>query len=175
VNVFTLTSLFVIIKYKYIHIFDFCQKSRRTVPIPVEVVSELKSYKAKQAEDKLFFGQTYHKNDLVFCSSDGRPIDPRNFTRQFEGLLKKAGLPRVSFHDMRHYGERYKMVSGDCKPAKPPAYPSIHSPFDHYLLSELRYSIRFLSSDQSGSSLVGRMSIYAASSAFRRVSVSALA
>ena len=91
-----------------------------------------------------------------------------NRWRAFECL--KWGAPHF-----RHYGERNKMVSGDCKPAKPPACPSIHSPFDHCLLSEPRYSIRFLSSDQSGSSLVGRMSIYASSSAFRRVSVSALA
>ena len=78
-------------------------------------------------------------------------------------------------HEIRHYGERYKMVSDDNKPAKPVSCSSNHSPFYHYHPSEIRKSIRFLSSDQSDSSLVGRMSTYAASSAFLRVSVSALA
>ena len=81
----------------------------------------------------------------------------------------------LSPHRMRHYGESFKMVSGDSKLVKTVSCPSNHSPFYHCLPSEIRKSIRFLSSDQSGSSLVGRMSTYAASSAFLRVSVSALA
>ena len=82
----------------------------------------------------------------------------------------KWGAPHL-----RHYGEKYKMVSDDSKPAKSASCSSIHSPFYHWRPSEIRKSIRFLSSDQSGSSLVGRMSTYAASSAFLLVSVSALA
>jgi integrase len=39
---------------------------------------------------------------LVFCNTIGKPIDPRNFAKQFERLLKQADLPHVRFHDMRH-------------------------------------------------------------------------
>lgn len=78
------------------------EKSRRTIPIPKEVVAELKAHKARQAQERLLLGQAYQDNDLVFCSAEGRPLDPRSFTRKFERLLEKAGLPRVSFHDMRH-------------------------------------------------------------------------
>lgn len=85
-------------------------------------------------------------------------------------------IPEVlTCHCLRHYGESFKMVSGDSNPVKTVSCLSNHSPFYHCLPSEIRKSIRFLSSDQSGSSLVGRMSTYAASSAFLRVSVSALA
>lgn len=77
-------------------------KSRRTIPIPEEIITTLKSHKAKQNEDKLLAGKAYDNKDLVFCNSLGNPIDPRNFTEQFEGLLKQANLPRVRFHDMRH-------------------------------------------------------------------------
>jgi site-specific recombinase XerD len=38
---------------------------------------------------------------------------------------------RVSPHVLRHYCERYKMVSDDRKPAKPASCSSIHSPFYH--------------------------------------------
>jgi integrase len=38
----------------------------------------------------------------VFCQPNGRLLDPRNFTRYFERLLKQAGLPRIRFHDGRH-------------------------------------------------------------------------
>jgi hypothetical protein len=39
---------------------------------------------------------------------------------------RKWGAPHF-----RHYGERYKMVREDSKPAKPANYSSILSPFYH--------------------------------------------
>jgi hypothetical protein len=39
--------------------------------------------------------------------------------------------PKVKVHMFRHYGERYKMVSDDSKPAKSASCSSIHSPFYH--------------------------------------------
>ncbi|MGB9866851.1 MAG: tyrosine-type recombinase/integrase [Bacillota bacterium] len=77
-------------------------QSRRTIPIPEDVVAELKRHKARQNQEKLLLGQAYQDNDLVFCLEDGRPLDPRNFTRHFDALLEKAGLPHIRFHDCRH-------------------------------------------------------------------------
>jgi hypothetical protein len=97
-------------------------------------------------------------------------------TADFPGFrISRDMLLTYEQNIVRHYGERYKMVSGDSKPVQPVSCLSIHSPFYHCRPSEIRKSIRFLSSDQSGRSFVGKMSTYAASSAFRRVSVSALA
>ncbi|MFH0801161.1 MAG: site-specific integrase [bacterium] len=78
------------------------KSSKRLIPIPEEIILELKALKARQNEERLFFGEAYEKNDLVFCSEDGRPLDPRNFSRRFENILKKARLPRIRFHDLRH-------------------------------------------------------------------------
>lgn len=55
---------------------------------------------------------------MTFCQPMGRPIDPRNFTRFFERLLRQANLPHIRFHDGRHsfatlmleLGESPKMV-----------------------------------------------------------------
>ena len=42
-------------------------------------------------------------NDLVFASEVGKPIEASNLRRRsFEPLLKKAGVPRIRFHDLRH-------------------------------------------------------------------------
>jgi hypothetical protein len=38
----------------------------------------------------------------VFTTAQGRPIDPANLTRTFITLLRKAGLCRIRFHDLRH-------------------------------------------------------------------------
>ncbi|GAA1911970.1 hypothetical protein GCM10009716_22330 [Streptomyces sodiiphilus] len=41
-------------------------------------------------------------NGHVFTTAQGRPVDPTNPTRAFTSLLRKAGLRRIRFHDLRH-------------------------------------------------------------------------
>lgn len=38
----------------------------------------------------------------MFTTVQGRPIDPTNLTRAFTAFLRKAGLRRIRFHDLRH-------------------------------------------------------------------------
>ncbi len=38
----------------------------------------------------------------MFTTAQGRPLDPTNLTRTFTTLLRKAGLRRIRFHDLRH-------------------------------------------------------------------------
>jgi integrase len=38
----------------------------------------------------------------VFNTPQGRAIDPTNLTHTFTTLLRKAGLRRIRFHDLRH-------------------------------------------------------------------------
>jgi integrase len=77
-------------------------RSRRTIPIPVDVVDVLRRHKARQAEEKLLMGPAYEDKGLVFCLANGRPIDPTNLYRHFLSLLKRAKLPRHRVHDLRH-------------------------------------------------------------------------
>lgn len=67
-----------------------------------DMVKALKSHKARQNEEKLFFGKSYHNENLVFCTEDGKRIWPRNFNRQYAALLKKAGVEYKKPHSMRH-------------------------------------------------------------------------
>jgi integrase len=76
--------------------------SRRTIPIPADIIDALRKHKAQQAQEKLLFGEAYEDQGLTFCQPNGRPIDPRNFTRFFERLLRQASLPHIRFHDGRH-------------------------------------------------------------------------
>ncbi len=39
----------------------------------------------------------------MFASQAGTPMNPDNFVkRSYKPLLKRAGLPRIGFHDLRH-------------------------------------------------------------------------
>jgi integrase len=76
--------------------------SRRTIPLPEGCLVALKHSKGRQAEERLLLGEVYHDEGLVFCLADGKPIDPRNFARSFGRILRRAGLPQMRVHDMRH-------------------------------------------------------------------------
>ena len=43
-----------------------------------------------------------YADDLVFLSSTGTPVDPKNFVRTFHEIRDKAGLPRITVHHTRH-------------------------------------------------------------------------
>jgi integrase len=76
--------------------------SKRTIPLPEACVGALKHHKARQAEERLLLGPAYQDNNLVFCRPDGRPHDPRHFSRCFTRVLQQAGLPALSPHKARH-------------------------------------------------------------------------
>lgn len=78
------------------------KKSRRTIPLTPELVAVLKAHKAKQAEEKLFFGEEYHNEDLVFCKENGERIWPRCFHRHYTDSLKATGVSHKKPHTMRH-------------------------------------------------------------------------
>ena len=79
------------------------RSSRRTIPVPENVISILKEYQKQQNEEKMLIGKRYKDNDLLFCKVDGTPIRPQNFTNHFKRLLKESGVEKkVRFHDLRH-------------------------------------------------------------------------
>jgi integrase len=79
------------------------KKSRRTVRITPQAVEALKSHRAKQSEEMLTSGSLYQEQDLVFAGTGGGLIDPSNLRqRSFNPLLEHAGLPRITFNDLRH-------------------------------------------------------------------------
>ncbi|UAT32238.1 site-specific integrase [Bacillus badius] len=78
------------------------ETSMRSIHIPNKLVNELKLYRKQVIQEKLFHGQSYHDNDLVVCTRNGKPMIPRNFRKEFYNLIEKIGLPKIRFHDLRH-------------------------------------------------------------------------
>jgi integrase len=75
----------------------------RHVRLTTRAVEALKRHRARQAKEKLKVGGLYQEQGLVFAGTGGGLINPSNLRqRSFKPLLEHAGLPRITFHDLRH-------------------------------------------------------------------------
>ena len=79
------------------------KRSRRTVKLTGPATETLKSHLSRQMEDMDQLGDLYRDQGLVFTTASGAPLNPSNVrNRNLRRLLKKAGLPQIRFHDLRH-------------------------------------------------------------------------
>lgn len=77
-------------------------KSRRTLALPVELLSALQDHQAAQLRERADAGPAWQDNDLLFAQPDGRPIDRHADYATWTGLLRAAGVDHVRLHDARH-------------------------------------------------------------------------
>jgi len=49
---------------------------------------------------------------LIFTTSTGRPISPRNVLRHFKLVIEQTGLPEIRFHDLRHTHATLLLAAG---------------------------------------------------------------
>jgi len=75
---------------------------RRTIDINRRDVKVLTGWRRRQSEERLLAGPAWEDHGLVFCQPDGRPIHPERFSRTFDHLVAKHGLPPIRPHDLRH-------------------------------------------------------------------------
>lgn len=89
-------------KYKLVLLTPKTESSKRSIPLNQFMVDELLRHKKEQEREKRLYGEDYCDLGMVFCKPDGDYISPREFLRQYQRLLQKAGLERKRFHDLRH-------------------------------------------------------------------------
>ncbi|MGH9015360.1 MAG: tyrosine-type recombinase/integrase [Acidimicrobiia bacterium] len=74
----------------------------RVIELDAETVAALKTWRTRQAEERLLLGPAYKDRDLVFCHPDGRPYHPDRFSREFDRRVLRYHAPRIRLHDLRH-------------------------------------------------------------------------
>ncbi|WP_134686488.1 site-specific integrase [Brevibacillus migulae] len=95
------------------------KSSNRSISLSTHTLAALRKQRSRVAKEKLQAGEHYKNHDLVVCTSLGTPVNSRNLNRTFYDLMKKAGVKRIRFHDLRHthaslmllMGENVKVVS----------------------------------------------------------------
>lgn len=81
----------------------------RTVRLTARTLTALKAHRTRWLERRMA-ADTWADHDLITCTTTdeqrrangGRPINPNNVTRSFDVLVKRAGLPRITPHGLRH-------------------------------------------------------------------------
>ena len=76
--------------------------SRRRTALSPSPALLLRQYKVDQQAQRIFLGKPLANSDLVFSHLDGKPLDPGVVSHTFAKVLRKAGLPHIHFHDLRH-------------------------------------------------------------------------
>jgi integrase len=87
-------------------------RSRRTLIMPPIVIRALHAHRARQAMERLAAGKRWTDLDLIFPSERGTLADGPNITHRFHKLLKRAELPPMRFHDLRHACASLLLVQG---------------------------------------------------------------
>ncbi len=78
------------------------RSSRREVKLSTIAAQALREHRARQTRERLRLGERWIDHGLVFTSEHGLPLDGNTLTKRFQAMLKRIGLPRMRFHDLRH-------------------------------------------------------------------------
>jgi integrase len=74
----------------------------RSIRLTRRAMSALREHRKRQLEERMGKAGLWSDHGLVFPSAIGTPISGGNLNRSFKVLLKRADLPAVRFHDLRH-------------------------------------------------------------------------
>jgi integrase len=103
------------------------ERSKRTIsPLPQVAISTLQAHRARQEEERRQCGALWHETGMVFTTSIGTMLEPRNMARSFYSILntpdpndpepdpkkKRKLLPRLRFHDLRHSAATLLLAQG---------------------------------------------------------------
>lgn len=78
------------------------ERSRRRVPLPAVAVEALEQHRVQARQEAAARGEEVSPATLVFTSTIGTPLEPRNVNCIFTELVRTAGLRPVRLHDLRH-------------------------------------------------------------------------
>ena len=80
------------------------ESSKRALPLLPEVENILREHRELQDTYRRLYRRDYAKEylDMVCVDPLGNLIRPNYISERFPKMLKKNGLPRIRFHDLRH-------------------------------------------------------------------------
>ena len=84
----------------------------RKLTVGASLCKLLKSFRAYQSEQRLKAGDQWTDTDRLFTQWNGKPIYPDTITDWFSKFLARHGLPKVTFHSLRHSNATLMIAEG---------------------------------------------------------------
>lgn len=82
------------------------------ITLPDEVTAALLEHKLNREREKELAGNSYEDQDLVIARINGNIVSQAFLRQHFTSLIKKAGLPYIRFHDLRHTHASLLLLQG---------------------------------------------------------------
>ena len=77
-------------------------KGRRVIALDPNTVEVLKAQAQRQLDEQSDWEDAWTDSGHPFTKEDGTALDPETITREFRRAVKKAMLPQIRLHDLRH-------------------------------------------------------------------------
>ncbi|SRR5581483_4098497 len=78
------------------------REGRRVIALPEGVMRVLEAHLTNQDRERELAGDGWLESGFLFTTDHGTPLDGDNILRTFQILIRKAGLPHLTMHDLRH-------------------------------------------------------------------------
>ena len=90
------------------------EESNRTLPLVPEIKERLLELREEQKKYMRLCGNSYNREykDYICVHKNGNLIKPDYITDAFPKFLKKNGMRRIRFHDLRHSSASMLVASG---------------------------------------------------------------
>ena len=85
--------------------------SIRALALPASLQAALRAHRARQHRERLA-AAAWLDPELVFCTTLGTPIEPRNVYRAWHVVCDRAGVRRCRPHDLRHSAASFLLLQG---------------------------------------------------------------
>jgi len=77
-------------------------KGRRVIALDPGTIEVLKAQAARQLDEQKDWDEAWIETGLVFTQENGAALDPESVSRYWRQAVKKAMLPSIRLHDLRH-------------------------------------------------------------------------
>ncbi len=84
----------------------------RTVSLDAATVEVLEAWRRNQDGERAGWGAGWHDTGLVFTREDGTQLHPDLATDAFQRICRRAGLPPIRLHDLRHTAASLALQAG---------------------------------------------------------------
>jgi len=85
---------------------------RRVIISGEKTLDRLREHREEQYRERIMAGDKWQDNDLIFPTPIGKPLDQSKVSKVYKKCLKKADLPDLRFHDLRHTAASLMLQQG---------------------------------------------------------------